>query len=777
MIMRSCSFFLLLTTLLFAPLAFGSVETWSLGTVEALSFLTAIFYLLHIRRHDLAALRVPGLLPLLLFLLLISLQLIPLPPDVVKVIAPAVHRAYEPVLELNNSSSWIPLTVNTRATLLEGIRLSSYAAFYILTVQLLSDSQYLTKTIRVVAWLAIGIAFLAIIQKFTSPRAIYWFRPTPENSGTVGPWIYHNHYAGFMELVFPLVLGLFFHYRPTIRYQQSTRSQIASLFNAPGSNLHFFLGFGVVLVLASVFVALSRGGIIAISVGLVLFLSLMARKRAASGNILPFVLIAASLLAVTWMGWDPVLAKFNRTLNETGGIQDGRLVIWTDSAKIIRDFLFTGSGLGTFLHVYPQYSTFPSSAIVDHAHNDYIELLTDGGLAGFALAGWFVLSILTHGFRLLGTRRDPYSTLMIIAGLTAIISLLLHSFTDFNMQNGANGLYFFFLCGLLVSAGNTRLQYRTRPTLLPQVSHNWKWMGLMALPLLFLTVSVQSGILLASRQYKKTASVYLNPQLSTELQKQLLSAIDEAIKFDPFNASYHFYRGNLLFDMKEKELSLASYLYAAGQDPLEGAYLQRIALFFSSTNTDKAAKLMGIGHQRSLNKKELVFIRAEWLYRMNRKEEALQAFHEGFIAFPHLARKIFPLLTVLSFDKDEIEKILPPRPSVWIEFGKFKEELGQEEEVEYYRLRALDFIDQVKEIYPSYFMQLYTFYQKHKRYDDAIAIVRRGVERLPNHAHFHVILGDYYKQQDIPYRAKEEYEQAKILDPGNASIDKKLKSL
>jgi cytochrome c-type biogenesis protein CcmH/NrfG len=64
-----------------------------------------------------------------------------------------------------------------------------------------------------------------------------------------------------------------------------------------------------------------------------------------------------------------------------------------------------------------------------------------------------------------------------------------------------------------------------------------------------------------------------------------------------------------------------------------------------------------------------------------------------------------------------------------------------------------------------------------KRTDDAINVLRQGIEHIPDHAQFHIYLGDYYMQQNIPYRAKEEYEQAKILEPENESILKRLKSL
>jgi len=774
---RSLSHFLFLTTLCFAPLAFGSVEIWSIATVEILVLFSALFCLAQIQLRNETILQIPGILPLTLLLVLVIVQLIPMPPELVKIIAPGIYNTYAPLLDLTENSQWIPLTVNQKSTWLELLRLASYSVFYVLTIQLLSRGDHLTKTVKIIVCLATGIAFLAIIQKFTSPHEIYWFRETPQNSGTVGPWIYHNHYAGFMELVFPITLALFFYYRPTFTYKQNIRSRIAAIFSAPSSNLHFFLGFSVILILASVFIALSRGGIISISLGLFFFLLLYAGKRGKGKILLPFILIGCLFLAISWFGWDPILKKFNNTLTETGGISDARLLIWQNCAPMIRDFLFTGTGFGTFIHAFQQYNTLPFTEIIDHAHNDYIELLTDGGVLGFILAAWFVIAILIHGFKKLKCRRDSYSVLITIAGLTAIVSLLIHSLTDFNMHNGANGLYFFFLCGLLISAGNTRLQYRTRPTLLSPISRRWIWVGLTTIPLLFLTIMIQGGGLIATHLYQQISKIYLNPQLSEQTLQELSKAIDKAISFDPLEARYQYYKGNLLFALRHQESAFTYYLQSSWRDPLEGVYLQRLGMFLTATNPDKASQLMAAGYTRSINKEQLICTWAEWLQRTDRNEEAITALNQAFTKSPNLTAKFFPQLLASQFTRDEIEAIFPKRVETWIQFGKLKEDLGLMEDAEYYRRRALDFIDMEEIIKPSYFLQLYSFYQKMKRMDEAINVLRQGIEHIPDHAQFHIYLGDYYMQQNIPYRAKEEYEQAKILEPENESILKRLKSL
>ena len=48
---------------------------------------------------------------------------------------------------------------------------------------------------------------------------------------------------------------------------------------------------------------------------------------------------------------------------------------------------------------------------------------------------------------------------------------------------------------------------------------------------------------------------------------------------------------------------------------------------------------------------------------------------------------------------------------------------------------------------------------------------------LPDYAPFRIWLGDHYRQQGITYRAKEEYERAVMLEPGNDTYRKKLRKL
>jgi len=504
----------------------------------------------------------------------------------------------------------------------------------------------------------------------------------------------------------------------------------------------------------------------------------MTKKQKGTIRLLPVLIFTCGILAVTWFGWDPIIGKFNKAFTETGGIADGRLLVWQDCGAIIRDFFFTGSGFGTFIHTYPQYSTMPGSAIFDHAHNDYIELFTDGGVIGFSLAAWFVIAILWHGFKQLTKRRDLYTILLTVGALTGLVSILLHSVTDFNMHNGANGLYFYFLCGLVVAAANTRHHYRTSSTLLTPINSRWSVVTLITvLPLLTLTVMVQGGVLLAASNYKEVADIYLNPQLPREKLNEMMNTARRAVRQDPLEGRYSYSEGNITRFQNLGPETLTSYLHAAMKDPLEGVYLQRLALTLGPDSRDQASILMAEGYKRAQDKKNIILTWAEWLLLNNQRAEAVKVLKEKTSQSPSLARDMPPLLISYHFSREEVSAVLPETVEAWIQFGKLSEDLGNLEDALYYRSHALDFLKRNEESKPWYFLQLYSFLQKQREQEKALDVLRRGIEAHPDHAPFHLILGDYYVKQGIGYRAKEEYEQALMLEPGNEKIRQRLEKL
>jgi len=138
---------------------------------------------------------------------------------------------------------------------------------------------------------------------------------------------------------------------------------------------------------------------------------------------------------------------------------------------------------------------------------------------------------------------------------------------------------------------------------------------------------------------------------------------------------------------------------------------------------------------------------------------------------------MIPIMDTYRFTRDEVASVLPAEVGAWIRFADYKEKMGEIEDAGYYRSRALDFLDAGKEIKPAWFNQLIAYYNRQKEYDKALGVLRQAVEKVPDHAPFHVMLGDYYQREGITYRAREEYERAVLLEPGNETYRRKLHKL
>jgi O-antigen ligase/tetratricopeptide (TPR) repeat protein len=774
----SSLFFLYIFLLFFAPLAFASVELWSITTVElgvAILGLLLFFYQL---KGQIPAVIVPGAVPLFLLLLYMVFQLVPLPPWLIEILSPGSTAAYQPVYQAVGENSWTPLSVHPKATVSELLRIASYGLFYVITIQLLADGKRLMATVKIVAGLAACIAFLAILQRYTSPDHIYWFRPGPSHSPRfMGPWIHRGQFAGFMTMLLPLLYGLFLYYKPTIDKTESLRAKIVDFFASPRSNLQLILVFGIVIILFSVLVSLSRAGIIVAILSILLFYYFLSKKRGILSWPILVVFLAGIGLFFVNFGSDEWVSRIDSSITADGELIFDRLETWRDTAEIIKVFWLTGAGFGTFVDIFPLYKSIANQYVYDHAHNDYLELLTDGGIIGFALAAWFVLAVVGNGWKMIALRRDNFSILIGIGALVGICSMLLFAITDFNMHNGADGLYFFFLCGLLVSCGHTRFQYRSSATLLGMMPAKSR-IVLRVSTLLFL-----AGVLIfplrsfiAQQMYGSVSDVYLSRQLAESKMEELAVRLKKISSYDPLEGAYQMVLGNIEKYRGSAETALHYYLQAALKNPLRGEFLQQVALVLPPDRISLADRLMEHSYQRSFQKDTLMLNYAEWLIWRGDTGGAGVVLRQGLADKPSLPDDALMLLTT-HFRPDEIATILPDRVEPWISIGKFYDSAGLYEDSEFFRKRALEFEHYEEEPRSSWYSQLYSFYIKQDREEEAVAVLRQAVEKFPENVAFHLHLGDYYKKQGILYRAKEEYERALLFEPDNTTIRQRLEGL
>jgi tetratricopeptide (TPR) repeat protein len=92
-------------------------------------------------------------------------------------------------------------------------------------------------------------------------------------------------------------------------------------------------------------------------------------------------------------------------------------------------------------------------------------------------------------------------------------------------------------------------------------------------------------------------------------------------------------------------------------------------------------------------------------------------------------------------------------------------------------LNAFKYLDKEEDVNPSCFLKASRYFTKQKQYDEALNIMLKGIEYLPDNAKIRVAAASLYERNGILYRAVEEYKHALILDPKNRNVRKKLKEL
>jgi O-antigen ligase len=201
------------------------------------------------------------------------------------------------------------------------------------------------------------------VQGIAENGKLYWLR-TPRFGGWIyGPYVSHNHYAGLMEMLFPiaLVLALTRHLRRDVKYLPV---------------------LAAVLMASTIFLCGSRGGMIAFVVQLATLGFIMKARKNRATLTAPVVLVGIAAL-VLWAGGAGFMTRVASIHSEARNELDTglRLRIYRDGLRMFTYKPVLGWGLGTFPTVYPQFRSFYTNKFVNHAHNDYVQLLVETGLS------------------------------------------------------------------------------------------------------------------------------------------------------------------------------------------------------------------------------------------------------------------------------------------------------------------------------------------------------------------------------------------------------------
>ncbi len=321
----------------------------------------------------------------------------------------------------------------TEIDLLKG---AAYVLLCFLTVESFRGAGEVKQFLWFLLILGFAVSFFGIIQHFTFNGKIYWTIPLTGGGSPFGPYVNRDDFAGFVELVAPL--GLAFLFFRAVRREHFT----------------LLLLFTLVPIGAAILSA-SRGGIVNLLFELLL-LAFLARARRIGRKQL-VVIAALTLLAgtfIVWLGVTTAIQRFEQLTPEEIS-RNLRVSLYRDTWRIFLDHPVVGTGLGTLIAVYPRYASFYNGQVVDHAHNDYLELLADTGVAGGLCGVSFLVLLFWRGLGNLRFAETRTSRAICAGSLAACSGLAVHSLVDFNLHIPANALIFLLLAFTATSRGGS----------------------------------------------------------------------------------------------------------------------------------------------------------------------------------------------------------------------------------------------------------------------------------------------------------------------------------
>jgi len=432
-------------------LAFGTVEYWSIGLFSVIVLALLLLWGAKLVFIDWTRPVFPDLLtPVLLWWIFGVIQALSWPDS----------AGQRQSLSLDPESTWLAIEV-----------VALVIVMGVLTANTLDRPGHLRRMALFLTIFGFGLSLFGLLQYFSWNGRYFWLiEPSVTPSHPFASFVNHNHFAGFVEMIAPIPVALII----TGVYQRE-KALLAA--------------FAAVTMSVAIFVSLSRGGMISLAAGLMVVIVLgLARRRGrdeeeewespddepvVSGGhsraglpglprrlaplLVPLLLVAAIVTGILWVAADEVIdrvqpggspAVASSSLDRPGegrsAFYQNRGFIWSDTWRIIQAHWGLGVGLGAYAMAYSVYCQRDRSLLIGQAHNDYLQVLAEGGVVagGFGL---LFLGLLLRSIRraLAHPRRSRRALALGATG--GITAMLVHSVFDFNLQLISNSALFLTL--------------------------------------------------------------------------------------------------------------------------------------------------------------------------------------------------------------------------------------------------------------------------------------------------------------------------------------------
>jgi O-antigen ligase len=389
--------------LIFTPLARGSVQGWAISLIH-LATLIALTTLLMEKTlaWDWAWIQTPLDAPNLILIILVILSAV--------------------------------FSLDRHASLWAFVSLINLVIIYYLAIHTVKTRSQLKRVIYLIVILATFLSVFGLIKKSGVNPFPWWeyadIRLNQDLAAASSTYGNPNHYAGYLEMAWPLALGLF-------------------LTGLRGGKFILVI-CATLVILAGLIFSISRGGWISAACGLVFMMSFLLADRYFARKRLILLLMGGSLLvSLVALSSRSVVMEIRTTMDRAEDTSfQSRLLVWEKVCCMIQEHPFTGTGPGAFATLFTQYEPPGLPVRFYTAHNDYLHVVSETGLPLVPVIIWMAIVFYRRGFKKLNSpsRLVQGTCLGALSGITA---MLVHSAFDFNLHIPANALLFAVLAAIV----------------------------------------------------------------------------------------------------------------------------------------------------------------------------------------------------------------------------------------------------------------------------------------------------------------------------------------
>jgi O-antigen ligase len=496
----------------------------------------------------------------------LCVQVIPMPESLLKFLSPTAEvmgknslNAADLVATSGKSDHWFALAPYYYPVRMSIIRLGIYGLFFLGMVQVLNSQRRIELAIILILITGCFEVIYGLAQTYSGQGQIFWFKKIAHIRNVTGTYINRNHFAGYMEM--GLLLAALYAAGISSRKKRKKeapgpqigfRARLAGLFSG-GERFHkrTLVLFSGILMGLGLILSASRGGIIA-ATGAMLGISLIflfrkAQRRKGLIFLLLFLIAAAYALHI---GIEDPASRF-KDIDRDFKI---RQRLSKQTVEMFSDYRLTGIGVGNFQYAYPKYQAPEDKKfLVRYSHNDWAQFLSEAGIIGFLLFLVGMFYFIIRFVRMWRRRRDPFAVCIGMVSAGVIVSMAIHSYTDFNLHLPANFLTLTALlaigyCALYLERhrGRDRTIYRRQILAL-------RYRGILVLCLV-LGFIVWSGAW-TFRHF--IGEAFCNTVTNSTLKRDPLPPlveIEAAVRWDRWNAEYWYKLSERLKDIKDAEL-------------------------------------------------------------------------------------------------------------------------------------------------------------------------------------------------------------------------------